>query len=411
MTAAPATSIPLRLNRTAVVLSTLATAVVVLSALGLVLGPVRVPLVDTIRVLLGAPASDPRWQVIVHSMRLPRVLTAIAAGSGLGVAGLQMQTLFRNTLADPYVLGVSSGAGLGVAVVVLATGSGFTAGLAGGSRVGVAFAAAVGAGAVLAVVLSLARWVRSAATLLLIGVMLGAASTALVSVLLVYADPQRVQQYLLWGLGSFAGTTWQDLRLLLPAVAVGLVAAALTVRGLNALLLGESYARTMGIDVRRARLVTVVSASLVAGATTAFCGPIAFLGLAVPHLARLALGTSDHRAVLPATVLMGAVAALVCGIASQLPGTDAVLPINSMTALIGAPIVVLVLVRSFIPLPDAALTIAATVQSALLAAALFAIGASLRLERLLRSGPRALLAGALSWIAILALALAAALLS
>ena len=347
-TNAATTSISLRFNRTTVVLTTLAASVVVLTLLGLALGPVRVPLLDTARVLVGAQASDPRWQVIVHSMRLPRVLTAIAAGAGLGVAGLQMQTLFRNTLADPYVLGVSSGAGLGVAVVVIATGSGagFTAGLAGGGRAGMAVAAAVGAATVLAIVLTLARWVRSAASLLLIGVMVGAAGTAVVSVLLVYADPQRIQQYLLWGLGSFAGTSWPDLRLLLPVVAVGMTAAALTVRALNAQLLGESYARTMGIDVRRARLITVVSASLLTGVTTAFCGPIAFLGLAVPHLGRLALGTSDHRAVLPATVLMGSAVALVCGIVSQVPGSDAVLPVNALTALVGAPIVVLVLLRS-----------------------------------------------------------------
>jgi iron complex transport system permease protein len=346
MTAVATRSIPLRLNRTAAVLTLLAAAVAVLTVLGLALGPVRVPLLDTARVLVGAQPSDPRWQVIVHSMRLPRVLTAIAAGAGLGVAGLQMQTLFRNTLADPYVLGVSSGAGLGVAVVVMATGSSFTAALAGAGRVGVAVAAAAGAATVLALVLTLARWVRSAATLLLIGVMVGAATTAVVSVLLVYADPQHMQQYLLWGLGSFAATNWQDMQLLLPIVALGVAAAALTVRALNALLLGESYARTMGIDVRRARLITVISASLVAGATTAFCGPIAFLGLAVPHLSRLALGTSDHRAVLPAAVLMGSAVALLCGIASQLPGSDAVLPINAMTALIGAPIVVVVLLRN-----------------------------------------------------------------
>jgi iron complex transport system permease protein len=342
---ATTSSIPLRLNRTAVVLTALAVAVVLLTVLGLALGPVRVPLLDTARILVGAQPSDPRWQVIVQSMRLPRVLTAAAAGAGLGVAGLQMQTLFRNPLADPYVLGVSSGAGLGVAVVVIATGSGFTAGLA-GDRIGMAIAAAVGAAAVLAVIVALAHWVRSAATLLLIGVMISAAATAVVSVLLVYADPQRVQQYLLWGLGSFAGTSWQDLRLLLPVAAVGIAAAALTLRALNALLLGENYARTMGIDVRRARLVTVASASLLTGATTAFCGPIAFLGLAVPHLSRLALGTSDHRAVLPCAALMGAVVALACGIVSQLPGSDAVLPVNSLTALIGAPIVVAVLVRS-----------------------------------------------------------------
>lgn len=335
------------MSRVAAVLAALTAGVVVLTLLGLAVGPVSVPLVDAARVLVGVEPSDPRWQVIVHSMRIPRVLTAIAAGAGLGVAGLQLQTLFRNTLADPYVLGVSSGASLGVAVVVIAAGSGagFTAGL-GGGRAAVVAAAAFGAALVLSVVLALARWVQSAATLLLVGVMVGAASTAIVSVLLVYADPQRITQYLLWGLGSFAGTTWSDLRLLLPLVAVGLVASAATVRALNALLLGEDYARTMGINVRRIRLVTVGSASLLAAATTAFCGPIAFLGLAVPHLARMALGTSDHLVVLPAAVLIGAVVALGCGIVSQVPGSDAVLPINAVTALIGAPMVIVVLLRS-----------------------------------------------------------------
>lgn len=335
------------MHRIPAVLAGLTAGVVALALLGLALGPVRVPLLDATRVLVGAAPSDPRWEVIVHSMRVPRVCTAIAAGAGLGVAGLQMQTLFRNTLADPYVLGVSSGASLGVAVVVIAAGSGagFTAGL-GGGRAGVIAAAAVGASLVLAAVLTLARWVRSAATLLLIGVMVGAASTAIVSVLLVYADPQRVTEYLLWGLGSFAGTTIADLRLLLPLVTVGLLASTLTVRALNALLLGEDYARTMGVNVRRIRLLTVASASLLAGVTTAFCGPIAFLGLAVPHLARMALGTSDHRAVLPGAVLIGAAVALGCGIVSQVPGSDAVLPINAVTALIGAPMVIAVLLRS-----------------------------------------------------------------
>ena len=335
--------------RITLVLAGLAIAVVVLAVLGLALGPVRVPLADTVRVLLGSDASDPRWQVIVANMRLPRVLTALAAGAALGVAGLQLQTLFRNTLADPYILGVSSGASLGVALVMLlggAAGAGFTAGMAGASRAGATIAAALGAAAMLTLVLTLSRWTRSAATLLLIGVMLGAASTALVSLAMVYADPQRVQQFLLWGLGSFAGTGWDDLRLLLPLVAVGLAAAALTIRPLNALLLGESYAATMGINVRRARVVTVGSASLLAGVTTAFCGPIAFIGLVVPHVARIAVGTSDHRAVVPAVTLLGAVAALACGIVSQVPGSNVVIPINAVTALVGAPVVITVLLRA-----------------------------------------------------------------
>lgn len=331
--------------RTTLVLTGLAATVLALVLLGLALGPVRVPLADTVRVLLGAEASDPRWQVIVANMRLPRVLTALAAGAALGVAGLQLQTLFRNTLADPYILGVSSGASLGVALVVL-TGGAAGAGMAAASRAGAVIAAALGAAVMLTLVLTLSRWTRSAATLLLIGVMIGAASTALVSLAMVYADPQRVQQFLLWGLGSFAGTGWADLRLLLPLVALGLAAAALTIRPLNALLLGESYAATMGINVRRARLVTVGSASLLAGVTTAFCGPIAFIGLVVPHVARIAVGTSDHRVVVPAVTLLGAVAALGCGIVSQVPGSNLVIPINAVTALVGAPVVITVLLRA-----------------------------------------------------------------
>jgi len=335
--------------RTTLVLTGLAAAVLGLALLGLALGPVRVPLADTVQVLLGAEPSDPRWQVIVANMRLPRVLTALAAGAALGVAGLQLQTLFRNTLADPYILGVSSGASLGVALVVLlggAAGAGFTTGMAGAGRAGAVIAAALGAAVMLTLVLTLSRWTRSAATLLLIGVMIGAASTALVSLAMVYSDPQRVQQFLLWGLGSFASTGWADLRLLLPLVAVGLAAAAATIRPLNALLLGESYAATMGINVRRARVITVGSASLLAGVTTAFCGPIAFLGLVVPHVARITTGTSDHRVVLPAVTLLGAVAALGCGIVSQVPGSNLVIPINAVTALVGAPVVITVLLRA-----------------------------------------------------------------
>ncbi|QBJ98537.1 iron ABC transporter permease [Rhodococcus sp. ABRD24] len=325
-------------------------ATAALFLLALVLGPVRVPLADTIRVVLGAEPSDPRWQVVVHELRLPRALTAVIAGAALGIAGLQMQTLFRNALADPYVLGASSGASLGVALVVITAGTAgsasFTAGLAGMGRAGVVLAAASGAALVLLLVLLLSRWVRSSVTLLLVGVMVGSATTAVVSVLLVYADPVRAQLFLLWGLGSFASTTWSDLALMAPIVIAAAAAALATVRPLNALLLGEGYARTMGIDVRRARLITLLAASLLAGVTTAFCGPIGFLGLAVPHLARLAIGTSDHRALMPTVMLMGSAVALACGIVSQVPNSDRVLPLNAVTAMIGAPIVITVLIRA-----------------------------------------------------------------
>ncbi|MDH6282060.1 iron ABC transporter permease [Prescottella agglutinans] len=337
-------------RRAVLVLVGLAVATVVLFLLALIVGPVRVPLADTIRVVLGAEPSDPRWQVVVHELRLPRAITAVLVGAALGVAGLQMQTLFRNALADPYVLGASSGASLGVALVVITAGAAgsasFTAGLAGMGRAGVVLAAAGGAAIVLMLVLMLSRWVRSSVTLLLVGVMVGSATTAIVSVLLVYADPVRAQLFLLWGLGSFASTTWSDLALMAPVVLVAVAVALATVRPLNALLLGEGYARTMGIDVRRTRLITLLAASVLAGVTTAFCGPIGFLGLAVPHLARLAVGTSDHRTLMPTVMLMGSAVALTCGIVSQVPNSDRVLPLNAVTAMIGAPIVITVLIRA-----------------------------------------------------------------
>lgn len=327
----------------------LAVACVAGVIISVTLGSVTIPLSETLRVLAGGASVDPRWDVVIIDLRLPRTLTAGLVGAALGVAGLQMQTLFRNALADPYILGASSGASLGVAIVVTIGGAGaggFTAGLAGLGRAGVVIAAALGAGGVLALIVVLSRWVNSAVTLLLIGVMLGAATTAGVSVLLVYTEPQRSQQFLVWGLGSFSATSWSDLKVMIPVLVAGLLVALSTVRALNALLLGEGYARSMGIDVKTVRFSTVVSAALLAGASTAFCGPIGFLGLIVPHLARMAFGTSDHRVLLPGVVLLGAVLALACGVAAQMPGTDTVFPLNAVTALIGAPVVIVILIRS-----------------------------------------------------------------
>ncbi|WP_323375607.1 FecCD family ABC transporter permease [Streptomyces alkaliterrae] len=336
-------------RRRVAVVTVLAVGTAVLFVLTIAVGSHPVPLTDVVRVLAGSEAVDPRWEVIVHEVRLPRALTAAVVGAALAVAGAQMQTLFRNALADPFSLGVSSGASLGVAAVVVTAGGtagGFTGDLAGLGRLGVVLAASLGAGAVLALVLVLSRWVRSAVTLLVIGVMIGSAATAVVSVLLVYAQPERAQQFVVWGLGSFSATTWPDLAVMLPVLGVGLVAALLSTKRLNALLLGEDYARTMGLNVRRSRDLALFGTSLLAGAATAFCGPVAFLGLAVPHLTRVALGTSDHRVLVPTCMLAGAFLALSCALLSQPPGTDAVLPLNAITSLFGAPVVIAFLVRS-----------------------------------------------------------------
>jgi iron complex transport system permease protein len=331
-------------------LAGLTAAMLVLFVLAVALGPVSVPPLDTVRVLAGAAPSDPRWSVVIGTVRFPRALTAVLAGAALSVAGALVQTLFRNPLADPYVLGVSSGAGLGVALVLAAGGAAggaaFADGLVGLGGLGAVGAAAVGAAAVLGLVLVLARWVRSVVTLLVVGVMVGAVTTAVVSLVLVWSDPRTAQQYVVWGLGSVDGTGAADLGVLGPVVAAGLVVAALVVKPLNALLLGEAHARSVGVPVRRLRAAVVVAVALLAGGVTAFCGPIAFVGIAVPHLARLLVGTSDHRQLLPVTALAGAVVVLACSIAAHPPGTETVLPLNVVTSLVGAPVVIAVLLRS-----------------------------------------------------------------
>ncbi|MFD7666059.1 FecCD family ABC transporter permease [Streptomyces sp. NPDC059788] len=339
----------MRFPRRALVLAGLAAATAVQFVLVLVLGPYHVPVGEVLRVLSGQHAADPRWAVIIQEVRLPRALTAVAAGAGISAAGVQTQALFRNPLADPYSLGLSAGASMGVALTVLGIGGtagAFAEGLQGAGRIGVVIAAACGAAAVLMLVMLLARRVRSTVVLLLVGVMLGSATAALVSMLMVYARPESAQQFVLWSLGSFTATTWPDLEVMLPATALGLVAALLGTKTLNAHLLGVGYARSMGVNVRRSRDLVLLGTSLLAGSVTAFCGPVAFLGLAVPHLTRLALGTSDHRVLVPGAMVGGSCLALACVLISQPPGTEMTFPLNAVTSLFGAPLVIVLLLRS-----------------------------------------------------------------
>ncbi|MFM1723412.1 MULTISPECIES: iron chelate uptake ABC transporter family permease subunit [Rhodococcus] len=336
------------MNRTAAAVTALVAFVVAATILAVSVGSVTIPFGTTARYLFTGDAGSARWTTLIADIRLPRVVTAACAGAALAVAGLLMQTLFANPLADPYILGVSSGASLGVALVVLGsgTGAGVFAAVAGTGRLGIAAAAAIGALAVLLLVLAISRWIRSVVTLLIVGVMVGSVTSAIVSLLVAFSQPAQMQQFILWSLGSYAGASWSDLRVLVPAVLVGIALAATLVRPLNAMLLGEDYAHSMGVHLVRTRAVAITASALLAGAVTAFCGPIAFLGIAVPHLARLALGTSDHRILLPGAVLMGAGVSLLCSVVAQLPGRDGVLPLNVVTALVGAPVVILVLMRS-----------------------------------------------------------------
>ncbi|MEQ8672436.1 MAG: iron ABC transporter permease [Aggregatilineales bacterium] len=315
-------------------------------AVNLALGSVNIPLKDVIVTLLGGEPERATWARIILMIRLPTALTATLAGAALAVSGLMMQTFFRNPLAGPFVIGISSGASLGVALVVLTGGATLlaTAGL--GGTIGVALAASVGAGVVMVLVLIVARRVESSMTLLIIGVMIGFATSAVVSILMYFSRPEQITTYIRWGFGSFGGVSWQTMPVFSAVIAMGLLLALGTGKSLNALLLGETYATSMGLNVTRARLAIIVSSALLAGAVTAFCGPIGFIGLAVPHLCRGLFNTSDHRVLLPACVLMGGLVALIADIVAAMPGNmEFSLPLNAITALLGAPVVIWVILR------------------------------------------------------------------
>lgn len=316
--------------------------------LSLAVGSVNIPLREIITILTGGEATRAAWENIVLNFRLPKAVTAVLAGAALAVSGLQMQTLFRNPLADPYVLGISSGASLGAALVVLAagtTGSVLLAGIGLLGDFGLAAASSLGAALVLVLVLFVARRVQSVVTLLILGLMFGYVTGAIVSLLIYFSIANRVQIYLSWTFGSFGGVTWGQMQVFVPVIVVGLAAALLLVKPLNALLLGETYARSLGLNVRRARVWIIASTALLAGAVTAFCGPVGFLGIAVPHVCRAIFGTSDHRALVPASILMGGMVALLADWVAQVPGSQVTLPLNAVTALIGAPVVIWVILR------------------------------------------------------------------
>ncbi len=315
--------------------------------LSLTVGAVAIPIPEVANILLGRPASQPTWATIILDFRLPKSLTALLAGSGLAIAGLQMQTLFRNPLADPYILGISSGASLGAALVILLGGGGgvhFLAKLGFLGDASIILAASLGALAVFIGVALLARRVHTV-TLLVLGVLVGYLVNALVRILIHFSLPEQVQAYLSWTFGSFSGVSWLQLALFAPAVLVGILLAVGSIKPLNAFLLGETYARSLGILPERARWRIILSASLLAGTVTAFCGLIGFIGIAVPHLARSLLRSSDHRQVLPACAILGGAGALLADMLSQLPGSAAILPLNSVTALLGAPVIIWVILK------------------------------------------------------------------
>ena len=323
--------------------------VALLFLLNIALGSVEIPLDDIFWILMGSDIGNEAWPKIIYNIRLPRALTGILAGSALSIAGLQMQTLFRNPLAGPSVLGITAGASLGVAVVMLAAGtitsifaiqqlSSF------GSWM-VIIAASVGSSLVLLLILLISIRIRDNVTLLIIGLMIGNITIALVSIWQYFSQPDQIKDYLIWTFGSLGGVTLQQLWILLLVTLIGTAIAFLLSKQLNGMLLGENYARSMGLSVQKARIWIIVSTSLLAGGITAFCGPIGFVGVAVPHLARSLLDTNDHRVLIPGTLLMGAVVMLACDIVAQVPGSATTLPISAVTSMVGSPVVIWVIIR------------------------------------------------------------------
>jgi len=309
-------------------------------------GTVVIPIKDTLNAIFGGTVQFEQWNYIIWDYRIPKAFTAILVGSGLALSGLLMQTLFRNPLAGPFVLGISSGASLGAALLIM--GSSALAGLFSIefiNDVSLAIAASIGSFLVLLVVMSVATKVKDTMALLIIGLMFGSITAAIVSVLSYFTSAEKLQQYIYWSFGSLGDLAWPQLGLLLGIVLLGIVLSILSIKSLNALLLGENYAQSLGVNMKKSRYLIIIATGILAGSITAFAGPIAFVGLAVPHLTRQIFDTTDNKILMPAVLVYGAILMLLCDTIAQLPSSASVLPINAITSIIGAPVVIWLLVR------------------------------------------------------------------
>lgn len=292
------------------------------------------------------PLDNSAWQHIIIDYRLPKAFTAIIVGSGLGISGLMMQTLFKNPLAGPFVLGITSGASLGVALTIMGASifGGFLASIL-VSKWSMVIAASLGSFLVLLSVIIVSTRIKDTIAILIIGLMFGSITAAVVSVLSYFSSAEELQQYIFWGFGSLGNLTWDELLVLLMIYLIGLFISLSSIKALNSMLLGDNYAQSLGLNIKKSRLLIIISTSLLAGTITAFVGPIAFIGLAIPHITRQVFNTSNHKILLPAVFLFGAIIMLICDSIAQVPASDHTLPINAITSLIGAPLVVWLLVR------------------------------------------------------------------
>ncbi len=309
-------------------------------------GQVAIPFKEIFKSIIGSDTTKETWDYIIINYRIPKAITAIIVGVGLSICGLLMQTLFRNPLAGPYVLGLSSGSCLGVAFVILGAGllPAFLAEIL-LSSYGIILASCLGSFLVLLLIILVSRRLRDTATVLIVGLMFSSFASAIVSVLTYFGSAEQLQKFTFWSMGSLGNLSWDSIFILSTAVIFGLVLSMLSIKPLDALLLGENYATSMGLNIKKTRYIIIIATSILAGSITAFAGPIAFVGLAVPHLSKLLFQTSNHKILFWSTIFIGAIIMLFCDMVSQLPGFDFTLPINAITSIIGAPVVIWLLMR------------------------------------------------------------------
>lgn len=324
----------------------LSALLILLFFLNISFGSVSIPFKEIFQTLTGGTPSKESWETIILNFRLPKAITAILVGSGLSICGLLMQTLFRNPLAGPFVLGISSGASLGVAILIL--GSSVFGGFLVSSSISnwsLPIAASLGAFLVLSAVIIAANKVRNTMSILIIGLMFGSLTSAVISVLSYFSEAAQIQQYVFWSFGSLGNLTWNELLVFGIIYFLGIIGAVSVIKPLNSFLLGENYAKSVGINIKRNRNIILLITSLLTGVITAFSGPIAFVGLAVPHIARMLFSSSNHKILIPSTAIIGAIVLLICDSIAQLPTSEFTLPINAITSLFGAPIVIWLLIR------------------------------------------------------------------
>lgn len=328
-------------TRNTILFTFLLLLLVVTLLLNISFGQVAIPIKEVFKSLLGSSASKETWEYIIINFRLPKAITAILVGIGLSISGLLMQTLFRNPLAGPYVLGLSSGSSLGVAFVILGAGilPNFLSEML-LSSFGIIIASCLGSLSVLLLVLLVSSKLRDTMSVLIVGLMFSSFAGAIVSVLTYFSTAEQLQKFTFWSLGSIGNLSWNNIIFLSNAVLIGLLLSLFSIKSLDALLLGENYARSLGLNIKKSRLIIIFATSILAGSITAFAGPIAFVGLAVPHLAKLLFQTSNHKILFFGTILIGAIIMLFCDMVSQMPGMDFTLPINAITSIVGAPVVI-----------------------------------------------------------------------